>query len=50
MSISDTIGEATPEEIARLLDDLLPEVPLDCITMHFHYTYGKGVDNVLKSS
>ena len=49
VSISDTIGKASPEEVARLLDDLLPRVSADQIAVHFHDTYGKGVANVLKS-
>ena len=49
VSLSDTIGKATPEEVARLLDDLLPKVATNRIAVHFHDTYGKGVANVLKS-
>ena len=49
VSLSDTIGKAAPEEVARLLDDILPKVATDQIAVHFHDTYGKGVANVLKS-
>jgi len=49
ISISDTIGKATPEEVERLFDLLLIEVPPECIAVHFHDTYGRGVANVLKS-
>ena len=49
LSISDTIGKATPEEVARLLDHLLPRVAAERIAMHFHDTYGRGVANVLQS-
>ena len=49
VSLSDTIGKATPDEVARLLDDLLPKVSADQIAVHFHDTYGKGVENVLRS-
>jgi hydroxymethylglutaryl-CoA lyase len=49
VSISDTIGKATPSEVARLLDKLLPKIPADRIAVHFHDTYGRGVANTLKS-
>ena len=47
VSISDTIGKATPDEVRRLLDLLLPRLPVANIAMHFHDTYGRGVANVL---
>jgi hydroxymethylglutaryl-CoA lyase len=47
VSISDTIGKATPDEVRRLLDLLLPRVPADRIAVHFHDTYGNAVANVL---
>ena len=47
VSISDTIGKATPDEVRRLLDLLLPRLPAARIAMHFHDTYGQGVANVL---
>ncbi len=49
VAISDTIGKATPAQVARLLDGLLPRVPAANIAVHFHDTYGRGVANVLKS-
>jgi hydroxymethylglutaryl-CoA lyase len=47
VSISDTVGKATPDEVRRLLDVLLPLLPAKHIAMHFHDTYGRGVANVL---
>jgi hydroxymethylglutaryl-CoA lyase len=47
VSISDTIGKATPDEVRRLLDLLLPRLPDSRIAVHFHDTYGNGVANVL---
>ena len=47
VAISDTIGKAVPEEVKRLLDLLLPRLPVDRIAAHFHDTYGHGVENVL---
>jgi hydroxymethylglutaryl-CoA lyase len=49
VSISDTIGKATPEEVEQLLDVLLLKVSPASIAVHFHDTYGRGVANVLKS-
>ena len=49
VSISDTIGKATPDEVAKLLDALLPRVAPEQIAMHFHDTHGRAVANVLKS-
>ena len=49
IAISDTIGKATPRDVARLLDDLLTKVPAERIAVHFHDTYGRGVTNVLQS-
>ena len=49
VSISDTTGKATPDEVKRLLDLLLPRLSSDRIAMHFHDTYGRGVENVLAS-
>jgi len=49
VSISDTIGKASRQEVERLLDLLLPVIPYGKIAMHFHDTYGRGVENVLAS-
>jgi hydroxymethylglutaryl-CoA lyase len=49
VSISDTVGKATPEEVSRLFDRLLPEIATERIAVHFHDTYGRGVENVLAS-
>ncbi len=50
MSISDTIGKATPDEVNQLLDLLLPAYPSEKIAVHFHDTYRRGVENVLASA
>ena len=49
VSISDTIGKASQDEVRRLLDLLLPRLSSERIAMHFHDTYGRGVENVLAS-
>ncbi len=47
LSIGDTIGKATREEVDALLDRLLDAVPQDQIALHFHDTYGRAVANAL---
>ena len=49
LSISDTIGKAAPDEVAALLERLLPQIPPEHIAVHFHDTYGRGRANVLES-
>jgi hydroxymethylglutaryl-CoA lyase len=49
VAISDTIGKAAPDEVARLLDCLGPKIAFDRIAVHFHDTFGRGVENVLTS-
>jgi hydroxymethylglutaryl-CoA lyase len=46
VSIGDTIGKATPDEVLRLLEVLLPaHPPTRPPTLHFHDTFGNAVDN-----
>lgn len=47
VSISDTIGKASPDEVKRLLDLLLSRVSPDRVAVHFHDTYGRGCENVV---
>lgn len=49
VSISDTIGKASPDEVGMLLDGLLSRISTDRVAVHFHDTYGRGVENVLTS-
>ena len=48
ISVGDTIGKATPHEVETLLDQLLTHVAADKIALHFHDTYGRAADNVLR--
>lgn len=45
VSIGDTIGRATPDDIARLLDELLPALPTDRLALHLHDTFGHALAN-----
>jgi len=49
VSISDTIGKATPEEVAELMEVLLPKVSVERLAVHFHDTYARGIANMLQS-
>lgn len=47
ISIGDTIGKATAQEVRNLLMMLLKEVASDKISLHFHDTYGRAIENAL---
>ena len=49
VSIGDTIGKASPDEVRRLLEVLLVDCPISKLSMHFHDTYGRACENVLAS-
>jgi len=45
LSIGDTIGKASPDEVSRLFERLLSVSPVDRLAAHFHDTFGRAVDN-----
>lgn len=47
ISLGDTIGKATPSDVRRLLDEILPHIERSRLSLHFHDTYGLAVANVL---
>jgi len=47
LSMSDTIGVATPGQVLSVLDTLLPQVDIRRIALHFHDTRGTALANVL---
>lgn len=47
ISLGDTVGKASPVAVRRLLDLVLPQIPRNRISLHFHDTYGMAVANVL---
>ena len=49
ISLADTVGAATPGEVRRLLERLLPEIPVHQLAVHFHDTRGTALANVLAS-
>jgi len=49
LSLADTAGAATPGEVRRLLELVLPEIPAGQLAVHFHDTRGTALANVLAS-
>jgi isopropylmalate/homocitrate/citramalate synthase len=48
IDVGDTIGAATPPDVAALLEALLPHVPAAKVVLHFHDTRGTALANVLE--
>lgn len=46
ISLGDTTGTATPQDIRRLLEVLLREIPAARLAGHFHDSYGQAIANV----
>lgn len=47
VSVGDTIGKASPDEVNRLLDVLLPRIPASRVALHFHDTYHGALENAI---
>lgn len=45
ISLGDTIGHATPEDVVCLTETLLPLLPLERFAYHFHDTQGRALEN-----
>ncbi len=48
IALSDTIGAATPSDVSRLLERVLPRVPAERLALHLHDTRGTALPNVLR--
>lgn len=46
ISLGDTLGRATPERVALLLDAVVPEVPAPRLAGHFHDTGNRALENI----
>ena len=46
IALGETLGRATPNRIAAVVDAVATAIPLDRIAAHFHDTYGMGLANV----
>lgn len=49
ISLGDTIGVGTPRQVSELLDTLLPQIPAEQVSVHFHNTYGQAIANISKA-
>ncbi|KHD86268.1 hydroxymethylglutaryl-CoA lyase [Heyndrickxia ginsengihumi] len=49
LSLGDTIGVGVPNQVERLLEELLPYFAVDKLAMHFHDTRGTALANIVKS-
>jgi hydroxymethylglutaryl-CoA lyase len=47
LSLGDTIGVATPDQVIEVVDLLSRRMPLERLAMHFHDTRGTALANVL---
>ena len=47
VSLGDTVGKASPMDVRRLLDLVVPQIAASRLSLHFHDTYGMAVANVL---
>jgi hydroxymethylglutaryl-CoA lyase len=48
VDVGDTIGAATPSDVARLLERLLARLPRERVVLHFHDTRGTALANVVE--
>ena len=47
VSLGDTIGTGTPAKAQAMIEAVAAELPLNCIAVHFHDTYGQALANIL---
>jgi hydroxymethylglutaryl-CoA lyase len=47
LSVADTIGVATPNQVFEIVAALTPHVPLERLGLHFHDTRGTALANIL---
>lgn len=46
IALGDTHGAANPQLVRRVLDAVLPVVPVERLSVHFHDTHGRALANV----
>jgi len=46
VSLGDTSGVGTPRQTHDLLSQLINEVPVERLALHFHDTHGRALDNI----
>lgn len=46
ISLGDTIGVGTPLKTKYLIEKVLQKIPIECLAVHFHDTYGQALVNI----
>jgi len=46
ISLGDTIGIGTPENIGLMLSSVSKEIPMEQLAIHCHDTYGRALQNI----
>ena len=46
ISLGDTIGVGTVKSVTEMLTEVLKQVPVDKLAVHFHDTYGQALTNI----
>lgn len=46
ISLGDTIGVGTPEKAKAMVAAVAQAVPMECLAIHFHDTYGQALANI----
>lgn len=46
ISLGDTVGVGTPEQVKAMLTAVMAKVPADKLAVHFHDTYGQALANI----
>lgn len=46
ISLGDTIGVGTPQKARTLIKALSEHIPIECLAVHFHDTYGQALANI----
>jgi len=46
ISLGDTIGVGTPSAMVSMLTEVSQQVPVSCLAVHCHDTYGQAIANI----
>lgn len=46
ISLGDTVGVGTPEQVKAMLSAVMARVPVEKLAVHFHDTYGQALANI----
>lgn len=49
ISLGDTIGAGTPNQMKELLSEVIQHVPVESLAVHCHDTYGQALANIYAS-